>query len=361
MSSHPLHVEITEASPRDGGPSSLRLVGFPDTVSRTWRADLAVEVRTYEGAMAFPLARGTDAEHHIVGAVYDRNGRLVIDTERAKSNRAWAGNHSRCRGDDGGATRVAGRTFFAGHLRHSFGHLLLEVVPRFWPKIDYSAYDQLAFYPTRVVRRPKDLQLEPYAREQLEALGADPSRAIVVSGGPLVFDELTVSTAAFFLQHSFSPRVTAPFDLIAERFAATRPHEHGPTPRRVYLSRSRLTSGRRAQNEHSIEALARSAGFDVLHPQELPIAAQVAAAQGAEVIAGCDGSALHLAAFARPGTKLLAIDSRAVLNQFMIDEARQLDAVHVLAAVEALHDRSEEWVADLALVRLGLEVLDLST
>ncbi len=363
MSSPPSDTNVRAAGPRSEPPGMVRLVGFPEDEGTTWRADLGVELRTYAEATATPLAYSELVDHQIVGAVYDAHGRLVIDSERAKWNRAWAGNPSRL--DLGGRDlpeRVPGRTFFAGHLRASFGHVLLEVLPRFWPAHDYASYDSVVFYPTRVTRRSKDLRLEDYAVTLLSALDVDPARARLISGKSLVFDDLTVSTAPFFLQAAFNSCATMPFDRIAQRLATSEPVAAlDPTPRRIYLSRSHLQSGRRASNEDAIEAVVQAAGFTVLHPEELPIATQVAAVRGAEAIAGCDGSALHLAAFAKPGTQLLGIDSRVVTNQFMVDHARQLDAVHVLSVATALTNRSDVWLADLDMVRCGLDLLGLTT
>jgi capsular polysaccharide biosynthesis protein len=94
-----------------------------------------------------------------------------------------------------------------------------------------------------------------------------------------------------------------------------------------------------------------------VHPQELSIPEQIAILRGADVIAGCDGSALHMSAFSRPGTKLLAIDARTVPNQFLVDQARQLDALHVLAVDEALPGRSASWVIQTDRVQAALDLL----
>lgn len=363
MRSSRLDTDVRTVGPSRSAAGRVRLVGFPPDGEPTWRADLAVELRSYADATAMPLAYNEHVPHQIVGAVYDRDGGLILDSERAKRNRAWAGNFSQLslRGGSS-AARIPGRTFFGGHLRASFGHVLLEVVPRFWPEHDYPAYDTVVFYPTRVTRRAKELNLEGYAAALLRALDVDPAKARLISGEPVVFDELTVSTAPFLLQRGFSPSATVPFERIAQRFAtADGSAALDPPPRRVYLSRSHLETGRRAANEDAIEAVVRRAGFTILHPQEFPIETQVAAVRSAEAVAGCDGSALHLAAFAKPGTKLLAIDSRIVTNQFMLDHARQLDAVHVLAVDRAIGSRTDTWVADVAMVLRGLDLLELTT
>jgi capsular polysaccharide biosynthesis protein len=127
----------------------------------------------------------------------------------------------------------------------------------------------------------------------------------------------------------------------------------------VYLSRSHLNPRRKrlAKNETAVEAFLVKHGFTVIHPQELPIPDQVAIMRNAEAIAGCDGSGLHMSAFARPGTKLLAIDSRTVPNQFLIDQARGLDSLHVLAVREALDERSASWRIQIRKVKAAVELL----
>jgi capsular polysaccharide biosynthesis protein len=46
----------------------------------------------------------------------------------------------------------------------------------------------------------------------------------------------------------------------------------------------------------------------------------------AEALVGTDGSAMHLAAFARPGTRILTFDTRNLMNQRIINELAGLEA-----------------------------------
>ena len=86
---------------------------------------------------------------------------------------------------------------------------------------------------------------------------------------------------------------------------------------------------------------------------------QIRMIRRADAIAGCDGSALHLGAFARPGTTLLSIDSRTVLNQLIIDDLSALDAVHVYAVDHLNAGRTGDWDADLDRVREAMTVAGL--
>jgi capsular polysaccharide biosynthesis protein len=294
---------------------------------------------------------------HLLGSLYDHRGHLITDSKRAKLNRAWSAQPQVIALPRSRLTqRVAGRTFYAGHLLHVFGHLLLEMLPRFWPALDFGEFDQVLFRPARAGRNSGSPDFEPYERDTLIALGVDPEQVVLVGDRPLVVEDLTVSTPALVLKYGVDPAILVAFDRLRSAFAGTG----GDTDRRVYLSRTRLTDGyRKATNEDAIETMFEGAGFEIVHPQELTLAEQVATVAAATAIAGCDGSALHLGAFARPGTVLLAIDSRVVVNQFMLDRVRGLDAVHVLAASTALDDRASTWTADLGAVRAGLAVAGL--
>ena len=332
-------------------------MGYPEPdVATGWQTDLGVTVSTHEDAVALPLVSGGRRGKLLVGALYERSGRLIGDSQRAKRNRAWSGNPLQVDlPPTSTSDHLPGRTFFAGHLLHIFGHLLLELVPRFWPALDYSAFDRVLLYPARAGRSSTKPSFAAYEQDTLSALGIDPSQAVAVGDRPIGLDEVTVSTPAFVLKRGVDPSFVVPFDRLRASFGAP-----SGGSRRVYLSRTRLADRHRAAtNEDEIEMIFAAAGFEIVHPQELSIAEQVALVGSSSAIAGCDGSALHLGAFARPGTVLLAIDSRVVLNQFMLDRVRGLHAVHVLAADAALDDRASAWRADLDAVRAGLAVAGL--
>lgn len=251
---------------------------------------------------------------------------------------------------------MAGRTFFAGHWRDIFGHFLLETLPRLWPDLDYQAFDTFLYYPTRLGNRSMALRLPPYAVDLLGALGAGKPPAFVMTDSPIIVEELVVSTPSFLLQHAYNPRAREAYQRAASRLGAPPPGPYDG-PRRLYLSRSLLGDRyRSAANELALERLAQDLGFVVVHPQELPIAAQVVLIHNADVVAGCDGSALHLGAFARPGTALVALDSRVVVNQLMVDQLAGLDAVHVRVGTGEVNDRRASWVADLELARFAFEL-----
>ena len=103
---------------------------------------------------------------------------------------------------------------------------------------------------------------------------------------------------------------------------------------RVYLSRSRFHAGNhgpgRVRTDEAqdarLDAVFTDAGFRVVHPETLPITEQIELVRGVRVLAGLSGSALHLSAFAEPGTRVLTVEDRRALGkpmpaQTMVDEA----------------------------------------
>lgn len=370
MSTRPVRHDLTVVDPPAPGLGRVRLVGFPPGAQWAgWRAALPVATATYQDARAVPLHAGGPNGRQLVGAVYDRQHRLIPDSERGKRNQAWGPNPDRspptpgamdsatpdARG--GAALHLPGRTFFAGHRRDIFGHFLLETLPRLWPDLDYGAFDTFLYYPTRLGRQSTAARLPPYAAELLAALGAGTPRGYVMAGRPVLIEELVVTTPAFLLKRAFSPLAREVYQRVAVGLPSAGALPAPDQPLRVYLSRSRLGDRYRcAANEAAIEDIARGRGFRVVHPQELTVSAQVGLVHSADVLAGCDGSALHLAAFARPGTVLVALDSRVVVNQLMLDQLAGLDAIHVLVCTGEVAGRRARWHADLERVRLAFDL-----
>lgn len=335
----------------------LRLLHYPPGVQpevRIGRFDL--QVQTHLDAVALPLQENAELTR-FYGAVYAHDGHLVGASQRGKPGRKYHRNATHLAALPlARAERLSGRTFFAGQLAYQFGHVLLESLTRFWPEIDYTAFDHFVVYPNRqrndVVKIPELLQ------QVLALAGIPPERIRAVTSRPLVFDSLDVATAPIRVGSAADPRFLDVFDRVATRVATDHLIDTTALPMRVYLSRSRLDDRRRATNENAIEDFMVARGFVVVHPQEIDLACQVALAAHADVLAGCDGSALHLAAFARPGTLLLALDTRRTPNQFLIDASRRLNAVHAWVLTQPLRDRQSPFSADLGRVEEALALLE---
>ena len=83
--------------------------------------------------------------------------------------------------------------------------------------------------------------------------------------------------------------------------------------RRLYVSRlgqaRRGSSSRHMVNEAEVDAAMSRLGFEVIEPEALAPAEQIAAFASADMVVGPSGSALFNVVFCRPGTKVLDIES----------------------------------------------------
>jgi capsular polysaccharide biosynthesis protein len=83
---------------------------------------------------------------------------------------------------------------------------------------------------------------------------------------------------------------------------------------RIYLAR-RDYRHRKLINHDAIEAMALAHGFRVVYPEDRDFAAQIALVREARLILAANGSAVMLAMFARPGTRLCVLTHPYTLEQ----------------------------------------------
>lgn len=352
--------EVVEIkNPGSVSTGRLRLVGFPGRQPPLSIERFDLELKTYRRTTALSFVGGS--KKHNFGAVYDDEMALIPATQRAKPGRNWAPSPP-VMPEPAEAQSLPGRTFFAGRHAVHFGHILLETLTRFWPSIDYDVYDHFLTIPSH--GSGASSASNPLLEKLLRVARIPAEKLVVTLDQPLRCDELDVPSPPFKIADSADPRCLDVFDRIGARIERRRyGSDLSQFPDRIYLSRSHLQTKARsadkrsADNEVEVEDLMVRRGFEIVHPQERPIYEQVALARHADVIAGCDGSALHLGVFARPGARMLALDTRRVPNQFLINQARGLDAVHVWAATKEVDNRMATWAVALERAVAGLDLL----
>lgn len=201
--------------------------------------------------------------------------------------------------DTASITRSSGLHYFAGAAFGHFGHFLLEGLSRWW---------LLALLPEPVRAELRfvlydEQPLQAWQLEVLECLGVAAERIVYLTE-PLRCERMIVPAAAYHLHRGASSAQRDTWERIARAF------DRGAGPARVYLSRSRYGRKRALVDEAEVEQHFQRRGFVVLHPQELPIAEQVAAVRQAGLIAGSAGSAMYLSAFAHRRARKLIVSPR---------------------------------------------------
>jgi hypothetical protein len=253
------------------------------------------------------------------GEVWAPGGRLVPLSLRPS---ARAGFRHVPEPPRGRVARLAGRHLYAGPLFGIFGHDLVELPGRLWPLLAAGhRFDGVVAQKFRPGLDALQLRLDATIATVLAAFGIG-FEAIRVVEAPTEVEELLVPEPALHINDFGLPVLGDCLRRIAERYRA--PPRLGEA-RGLYLSRT-LTGASRIANEPELEAAARRLGLLVLHPQLLPLPVQIALAGEARALAGTDGSALHLAAFARRGTRLVSFDTRELVNQRILNAVAGLDA-----------------------------------
>jgi capsular polysaccharide biosynthesis protein len=181
-----------------------------------------------------------------------------------------------------------------------YGHVLVEMLPAAWIVEDGP-------------RRPGVLigasggALARISREVLHRLGYTDEQ-ITESKVPVVVDTLLVVEGFAETARYISPLIVE----YAEQLASVAAGIPGLGPL-LYLPR-KPEYGRGIVNDREVSEALTAKGFVTLYPEDLPLAAQVAAFRDAKVIVGVMGSALTNLLFSRSGARALAL-----APEFMVD------------------------------------------
>ena len=326
----------------------ITLVGFPPSFRETsFLRGRRPQLVPIEAAVATPMrpADIRDRASFAGGGIYDARGRRVEAARREITRGVPPMRVRRSvrldRLSPADVVGVAGTEMvYAGPALAHFGHFLLEVLSRLWwvGKLDPAGV-RLVFHEAGPRGRRDAFLAKPYVGETLALLGLDAERAVFVADAPLRFPRLLVPAPVLSLGgHAYTGFPTA-----YERLAAAADPDGEPPSRALYFSRTRIRDDRqRIANEAEVEALMRALGVEVAYPEELPFAAQIRLVRRARLLVGCAGSALHLAAFARPATRVLCLDSWHNTNQLLVEHAKGLVARHLWFGSDGTHVRRED-------------------
>lgn len=181
---------------------------------------------------------------------------------------------------------------------HNYGHFLYDGLP--------LAYQTCLSLPAgaAVLVGP---ELAPWQREILELLGiADRYEAMTF---PTRFSRV-VASSHLSLHVSYPMRFIRPvFDRLRLVAGSGR-----KTNRCLFISRSRYSNERLLLNSDEVEALFRDNGFEVVHPERMSVAEQVAVFSEAAVVAGESGAGMANVGFCDPGTRILEIQPESFVE-----------------------------------------------
>lgn len=165
---------------------------------------------------------------------------------------------------------------FGGYCIDHFGHFLLEGLARSWAT---------AQHPDLPVAWATPGQATGWQTDICAQLGFAQRMRFV--DRPTRFKELFIPAPGYRITDLFHPRHAA-FLGCAEPAAPVEAH------RLVWLSRQGISGAGSIGGEDQLEALLQAQGWSVIRPETLSIEAQLGVLSHAHIVAGVEGSALHL-------------------------------------------------------------------
>lgn len=238
---------------------------------------------------------------------------------------------------DSTATRRVGSWLFGGMLFHHFGHSLIYSASRLWAVkrlhdegielsgvLFFQRHQPLAQTVSELPRNVVTLleTFQPGIPVETVSQIEEVERLYVPQQG--------ISTTANLF-------IGIPEQRLFYRENAMR-IEPNDAPRDIYISRTKTGWKGNHLFEREIERAMAKAGYLVFHPQNVPLAEQIATYRSARRIVAVDGSALHVVAMAVPTEAKVAVLSRREFYAWAIaDQIRAFSGCEV-HAIEAHKD-----------------------
>jgi capsular polysaccharide biosynthesis protein len=303
------------------------------------------ELRTVDDAFLTRVNRGPlrtvqPPLRWLRGAVHDADGRLLEVSQKVGGlggNQLAQADPRRVRPQPG-ARRLSGTWLYGGHWIAHFGHFFTETLTTLWPEDqDVEGLVFHAYYGAFAGIQPWQAELMAltgYGRLPIEVLDKEPAWV----------DRLVLPSRSVVVNGWAHPGAAAVWDRMVAAAGGATPGG----PDRVFFSRTGFNAARRADGDPTrstpdrdlaLDQLFAEAGYAVVAPEDLTVVDQIRLAAGARVLAGCAGTALHLAAFAPAGTRVIEIgDTRSpdvqVPQQQVIDHLREHPSVFLPARME---------------------------
>lgn len=230
------------------------------------------------------------------------------------------------------------------HVR-AFGHWMWEYLPRYVSALEAGVMPAM---PVLI-----DSGMPPQHREALETVLPSGCEAIEMPLRTSVrVKELWCAPAPIYMplheelneKYRWDAFCSPPwrFARIIKRMAAALPAAGPEAGRRLFLARP-PANHRKLVNSPEIEAIASGCGFEIVYPERLAFREQAALLSQAEAVVGPEGSAMFLAYYMRPGTRLAILshpDIEGLATFTAITEAAGIDTTVVTGP---FHAKNADW------------------
>lgn len=214
------------------------------------------------------------------------------------------------------ATQLSGAYFhldseWPGH----FGHVMTEQLSRLWAWA--SAKRAQPDLKALLSVPPRRTELRSFQLELFEAAGIA-AEDLVLIDEPMRVETMWAATPMFSMPSYVHPEILTIWESVGQELASSA-HRQGD-PQRIFCSRKPTYQRRRCHNAAEVEAFFAGHGFEVLYPEDLPMARQASIFRGAQIVAGFAGSGLFNLALGGPSKRVIVIgpESYRASNEYMM-------------------------------------------
>ena len=218
--------------------------------------------------------------------------------------------------------------YLGGILQH-FGDFLINNLVRTYCLLDkkYSKY-------CVVLVNDKNLNVIPkYVYTFLKLLRV-PRNKIIILNDTARFKNVYIPNQGWNLPIWSSEQCANTFDAMAKNVGKIKLKKY----EKIYFSRDCLKI-RRTYGEKYVSEIFKKNGFSIICPEKLSLQKQIYLVRHCKILAGCAGSALHLALFMKPGGTVVQIkrnglkkDNSAI--QYLINKIKRLNSVFISGSIE---------------------------
>ncbi len=271
------------------------------------------------------VERGIIVNEHFSGfGIFNQNFEFIKSSEQVRRNNGQfvpRFNHENI-------PFVDKNVVFIGLVYPEFGHFLLEQMNRAWALLD-EKYRKMHV----VLINNQDVKSVPeYMYVFLELMGISRDRIIILNE-TTQFRNVYIPTQGYNLPVYTCEEFGKTFDFMVEN--AGKPTE---IYEKIFVSRDALKL-RRTYGEKYVSKIFEKNGFKIIYPEKLSLIEQIQLISNCKVLAGCAGTALHLAVFMKPGGTVIQIkrnkkNKDSASTQHLVNKVKKLTGVFISGSIE---------------------------
>lgn len=216
---------------------------------------------------------------------------------------------------------------YFGNVYPAFGHFLLEHMNRAWGVLNKKYKDAKV-----LLVNNRGCAVPEYMYTLIELLGVSRENIIILDSTKQ-FRTVIIPDQAFNIPIYTSDEFKSAFDRIIQNVESPK-----ETYEKIYVSRTALKT-RKTYGEEKVQRIFEKNGYYIAYPEQLPVYDQIALMKGCKSLAGCAGTALHLALFMPDGGEVIQIrrNKRNKCNatvQYLINQTKKCNSVFISGSIE---------------------------